>query len=36
VWILIVAGFQQPWWVGLIGGLAGGILVEVIAKKSSR
>ena len=28
VWILIVAEFDQPWWVGLIGGLAGAGLVD--------
>jgi hypothetical protein len=39
VWFAIVAGLDQPWWVGLIGGILGAgllewLLLKITAKKS--
>ena len=33
VWIGIVAGLDQPWWVGLIGGVVASVLFEWLFQK---
>lgn len=33
IWAAIVAGLDQPWWVGLIGGIVGAGLLEWVLQK---